>query len=105
MTIRAFAGLPFAKSIDDRPTWSIVCFFVDRSIRGRGLAEHLLEAGLDYARAKGAECIEAYPIDKPVRVENETAFVGTKSMFDRAGFREVARRRPIRPLMCKELSG
>jgi hypothetical protein len=38
-----------------------------------------------------------------VRVHNEVAFVGTKSMFDRAGFREVARRRPIRPLMRKEL--
>ncbi len=74
-------------------------------MRGRGIAEHLLEAGLDYARSKGAERVEAYPIDKAVRVPNEVAFVGTKSMFDRAGFREVARHRPIRPLMRKELPG
>jgi GNAT superfamily N-acetyltransferase len=80
-----------------------VCFFVDLSMRGRGLAEHLLEAGLDYARSKGAERVEAYPIDKAVRVDNEVAFVGTKPMFNRAGFREVARRKPNRPVMRIEL--
>lgn len=94
---------PAAKSIDDRPAWSIVCFFVDRTMRGRGITDRLLEAGVDYARSKGAERIEAYPVDKAARVDNEVAFVGTKPMFDRAGFREVARRRPTRPLMCKEL--
>ncbi len=93
------------KPVDDRPTWAIVCFFVDRTMRGRGIAERLLDAGIDYARSKGAEAIEASPVDKAARVDNEAAFTGTKSMFVRAGFHEVARRSPTRPLMRKELHG
>jgi hypothetical protein len=30
-------------------------------------------------------------------------FFGAKSMYDRAGFREVARRRPTRPVVRKAL--
>jgi GNAT superfamily N-acetyltransferase len=94
---------PVAKAIDDRPVWSIVCFFVDRRARGRGVAEHLLHAAVEYARSNGATLVEAYPIDKRDRIENEVAFVGTKPMFDRAGFREVARQRPNRPMMRRSL--
>lgn len=92
-----------AKPLDDRPVWSIVCFFVDRAARGRGVAERLLRGAVDYARSKGATLIEAYPIDKNERSENEAAFVGTKAIFDRAGFKEVARRRPTRPVMRRAL--
>jgi ribosomal protein S18 acetylase RimI-like enzyme len=94
---------PVAKPIDDRPVWSIVCFFVDRRARGRGVAENLLHAAVGYARLKGATLVEAYPIDKDVRSENEVAFVGAKPMFDRAGFHEVARRRSTRPTMRRAL--
>lgn len=90
---------PVAKPVDDRPVWSIVCFFVDRRARGRGVAARLLDAAVGYARSNGATLVEAYPIDKEVRSDNEVAFVGTKPMFDRAGFHEVARRTPTRPLM------
>jgi ribosomal protein S18 acetylase RimI-like enzyme len=94
---------PVAKPIDDRPVWSIVCFFVDRRARGRGVAESLLQAAVGYARSMGARLVEAYPIDKDVRSENEVAFVGVKPMFERAGFHEVARRRPTRPTMRRAL--
>jgi GNAT superfamily N-acetyltransferase len=103
----AYPGLrrsPVAKQFDDDPTWSIVCFFVDRALRGRGIADRLLKAGLDYARSKGAERIEACPVDREAPFDNEMAFVGAKPMFDHAGFIEIARRRPTRPLMRKELS-
>jgi GNAT superfamily N-acetyltransferase len=93
------------KPVDDRPTWAFVCFFVDRRMRGRGIADRLLESGIDYARSKGAEVIEASPVDKDARVDNEAAFTGSMPMFVRAGFREVARRTPTRPLMRKELRG
>jgi GNAT superfamily N-acetyltransferase len=45
---------PVMKPVDDRPVWSIVCFFVDRRARGRGLSERMLRAAVDYARSCGA---------------------------------------------------
>ena len=54
---------PVMKPVDDRPVWSIVCFFVDRSVRGKGLAERMLRAAVDYARSQGARLVEAYPVD------------------------------------------
>jgi GNAT superfamily N-acetyltransferase len=94
---------PVAKPVDDRPVWSIVCFFVDARARGRGISKHLLGAAVEYARSNGATLIEAYPVDRGARIDNETAFVGVRSMFDRAGFREVARRRPGRPTMRRAI--
>jgi GNAT superfamily N-acetyltransferase len=51
------------KPVDDRPVWSIVCFFVDRGARGRGLSRRMLRAAVDYARTHGARLLEAYPVD------------------------------------------
>src|SRR6266540_4180702 len=89
--------------LDDRPVWSIVCFFVDRRARGRGLSERMLRAAVDYARSCGARLVEAYPVDRDERSHPDFMFFGAKSMYDRAGFREVARRRPTRPVVRKAL--
>jgi GNAT superfamily N-acetyltransferase len=94
---------PIMKPVDDRPVWSVVCFFVDRSARGRGLAERMLRAAVDYARSRGARLVEAYPVDRDGRSHPDVMFFGAKSMFDRAGFREVARRRPTRPVVRRAL--
>jgi GNAT superfamily N-acetyltransferase len=91
------------KPVDDRPVWSIVCFFVDRNARGRGLSRRMLEAAVDYARSRGARLVEAYPVDKDQRSHPDDMFFGAKSMYDRAGFREVARRKPTRPVVRKSL--
>src|SRR5205814_3372258 len=40
-------------AIDDRPVWSIVCFAISSSARGRGIGSALLEAAIDAARASG----------------------------------------------------
>ena len=85
--------------VDDTPVWSIVCFLVDRRVRGRGLAERMLRAAVDHARAHGARLVEAYPVDAGEQKSPDEMFVGAKSMYDRAGFREVARRRPTRPVV------
>ena len=82
---------------------SIVCFFVDRRARGRGLSERMLRAAVDYARSCGARLVEAYPVDKDERSHPDSMFFGAKSMYDRAGFREVARRRPTRAVVRKAL--
>ena len=94
---------PIMKPVDERPVWSIVCFFVDRESRGRGLAEQMLRAAVDYARSRGARLLEAYPVDAVESRDPDSMFFGAKSMYDIAGFREVARRRPTRPVVRKEL--
>ncbi len=94
---------PVMKPVDERPVWSIVCFFVDREARGRGLAERMLRAAVDYARSQGARLLEAYPVDAVEPRDPDSMFFGAKSMYDRAGFREVARRRPSRPVMRRAL--
>jgi GNAT superfamily N-acetyltransferase len=76
--------------IDDRPVWSIVCFLVRVGYRRRGVAGALLAGVVDYARQHGAVGLEAYPIDaEGARVDVNFAYVGTTSMFERAGFRRV----------------
>jgi GNAT superfamily N-acetyltransferase len=94
---------PVMRPVDERPVWSIVCFFVDRDARGRGLAERMLRAAVDYARSRGARLLEAYPVDAIEPRDPDSMFFGATSMYDRAGFREVARRRPTRPVVRKAL--
>lgn len=80
--------------VDDRPVWSIVCFAVSASARGRGVARTLLEAAIDFARTRGADALEAYPVavEAGEPIHPDAAFTGTLPMFERAGFRVVAKR-------------
>ena len=96
--------------VDDVPVWSIVCFVVSRRARGRGVAAALLDAAVAYARGRGATSLEAYPVDPgDGRVPAASAYHGTLTMFERAGFQVVARRQwnakaPIRPIVRLELT-
>jgi len=91
--------------VDEQLVWSVVCFVVSRRARGRGVARALLDAAVDYARDHGAEWLEAYPADTSGdRIPSANAYMGTVSMFERAGFEVVARRRanrvsPVRPIV------
>jgi GNAT superfamily N-acetyltransferase len=80
--------------VDEAPVWSIVCFVVGRRSRGRGVAQALLDAGIDYARAHGATIVEGYPVEVPAgtRVPSANVYRGTLSMFESAGFKVVERR-------------
>jgi GNAT superfamily N-acetyltransferase len=94
---------PVMKPVDDLPVWSIVCFVVPARYRGHGVAQALLTAAVEYAREHGARAVEGYPVDRPTRSRDDCMWFGAKSMFDRAGFKEVARRRPHRPVVRIEL--
>jgi GNAT superfamily N-acetyltransferase len=94
---------PVMKPIDDKPVWSIICFVVDPEARGRGVAEAMLKGAMSWARKRGVRLLEAYPCDKRKRAHDDSMWFGAKSMFDRAGFTEVARRKPMRPVMRKPL--
>lgn len=95
---------PVMKPVDDAPVWSIVCFVVPPAFRHRGVAAALLQGAVEYAAKRGARILEAYPVDKKERGRDDWMWHGAKSMFDRAGFKEVVRRRPERPVMRLELA-
>ena len=94
---------PVMKPIDDRPVWSIICFVVPAEYRGQGVARALLKGAIAYAGSRGAKLLEAYPVDKAKRANDEWMWFGAKSMFDAAGFEEVARRKPTRPIVRRKI--
>ena len=90
---------PVMKAVDAQPVWSIICFVVPSEHRGQGVARALLDGAVEYAKKHGARLIEAYPVDKPERSSDGNMWFGAKSMYDNAGFKEVARRKPHRPIV------
>ena len=95
---------PVLKRVDDRPVWSIVCFYVSPSFRQSGLTRLLIEAAVDYARSRGAATLEAYPVDPQTsRVDPGEAFTGLIGTFRKAGLREVARRSKRRAILRYEI--
>jgi GNAT superfamily N-acetyltransferase len=88
------------KPVDDEPVWSVVCFFIAKSTRRRGVARRLLKAALDYVRDCGGRIVEGYPVEpKKGHTPDLFAYHGLASMFRGAGFKEVARRSETRPIM------
>jgi GNAT superfamily N-acetyltransferase len=77
------------RPIDDVPVWSIVCIVVRAGHRRQGVTARLLQGAVAYAASHGAPAVEGYPVDPPGRMDLTMAFVGTKSMFERAGFQVV----------------
>ena len=90
---------PVMKPVDVKPVWSIICFVVPAEHRGQGVARALLGGAIAYAKTQGVTLLEAYPVDKPGRTQDDTLWFGAKSMYDDAGFEEVARRKPQRPVV------
>jgi GNAT superfamily N-acetyltransferase len=93
------------KRVDAMPVWSVVCFFVSKGFRGKGLTPVLLRAAVDYAVQHGAQIIEGYPVDpKTRRIPAAFAWTGLASVFRQAGFVEVLRRSETRPIMRYEVN-
>jgi GNAT superfamily N-acetyltransferase len=90
------ADLPVARStrieaVDDLPVWNIFCVRVRPGFRGRGISLALVEGAVAFAREHGAPAVEAIPVDNHgERVDLTMAFVGTRGLFERAGFEKVA---------------
>lgn len=87
---------PFANSrkiphLDDLAVWSLWCLRVRPGFRKQGVTPALIQGAVAYARASGAPCVESYPVDNgEERVDLTMAYVGTRSMFERAGFAKAA---------------
>jgi len=88
------------KPVDDQPVWSVVCFFIAKAFRRQGMSTRLLQAAVTHAAQNGARIVEGYPYDQ----ENNSSpdpfvYTGLLSTFQKAGFVEVLRRSPKRPIM------
>jgi GNAT superfamily N-acetyltransferase len=79
--------------------WAVNCFYIRSSYRGAGLMRTLLDAATSFAAGQGARIVEACPLDTERKLVWGEGFVGIASVFRSAGFEEVARRSPARPLM------
>ena len=93
------ANSPTMKPVDDEPVWSVVCFVVPSEYRKQGVARELLAGAIRYARRRGVRLLEGYPVDKNEPSASQAPWFGSKSMFDEAGFQEVARRKSARPIV------
>jgi GNAT superfamily N-acetyltransferase len=88
---------------DDKPAWSLPCFFTSKDARGKGVSVALLKAAARYAKSKGAERLEGYPVDPAKKQPAGFVWWGLAGAFRKAGFKEVLRRSRTRPIMRKEL--
>jgi GNAT superfamily N-acetyltransferase len=89
------------RRVDDVPVWSISCLYVRKGYRRKGITSALISAALQAAKASGAPGLEAYPLDADLTPS--ASGTGYASTFARAGFRVVARRVPVRPIMRHDL--
>jgi len=93
--------LPFARSakiphVDALPVWSVWCIRVRPGYRGRGVSHVLLDGAVGYARSQGAPAIEGYPVDNQgEKVDLTMAYVGTRKLFEDAGFTKAADTRSV----------
>ena len=86
--------------VDDQPVWSVTCFFVARPFRRFGITFQLLKAAVAHAANCGATIVEGYPVEpRKDPMPDVFAWTGIGSAFRKAGFKEVARRSPNRPIM------
>jgi GNAT superfamily N-acetyltransferase len=67
------------------------CIRVRPGHRRAGISHHLLEGAIAFTRERGAPAIEGYPVDnKGEKVDLTMAYVGTRRLFEQAGFTKVA---------------
>ncbi|MET0449502.1 MAG: GNAT family N-acetyltransferase [Aeromicrobium sp.] len=77
--------------VDDLEVWSVWCIRVRPGHRGQGISHHLLRGAVDFARDHGAPAIEGYPVDnRGAKVDLTMAYVGTRKLFEDAGFSHAA---------------
>jgi GNAT superfamily N-acetyltransferase len=88
------------RPVDDAEVWSVVCFYVAKPWRRLGVTAALLRAATEYVKSRGGKVVEGYPVE-PVKDKMPDAFAypGLAAAFKAAGFEEVARRSPTRPIM------
>jgi GNAT superfamily N-acetyltransferase len=96
----ALARSRVLKPVDDQAVWSISCFFIRREHRRQGVSVRLLQAAVEHVRRCGGTILEGYPVEpRSEQAPGVFLWTGTLSAFKRAGFVEVGRGSPTRPIM------
>ena len=88
--------VPWAGRAEDKAddgVWAVTCFVTRKGFRLRGITYALARTTVDFARQRGARALEAYPmITEPGKeITWGELHVGSRNVFDGAGFREVTR--------------
>jgi GNAT superfamily N-acetyltransferase len=86
------------KPVDDQPVWSVTCFFIAKRFRRQGITVELLRAAIEHVKKQGGKIVEGYPVDAEKNMPAPSIYTGTVSAFEQAGFKEVTRRTPTRPI-------
>jgi GNAT superfamily N-acetyltransferase len=82
--------------VDQLPVWSVWCIRVRPGHRGKGIARALLDGAVAYVRSLGAPAVEGYPVDnRGKKVDLTMAYVGTRKLFEDAGFTKAADTRSV----------
>ena len=85
---------------DEENVWSLVCMFLKRELRGVGHGKELIRAAIQHSRLRGADILEAYPVDPE---SPSYRFMGFVPMFEELGFKEVRRAGSRRHVMRLDL--
>jgi GNAT superfamily N-acetyltransferase len=104
---RAVASVLGDVDDDEGRIWRVTCFVVRVGHRRHGVAKALLAGAVEHARRQGATVLEGHPVDPAVRaakVSSADLYHGVFSMFLAAGFTEVGRTAPSRPLVRLEMT-
>ena len=80
----------------------MTCFFVAKKYRRQGINIELLKAAVEHVKKQGGRIVEGYPVDAEKDMPAPFVYTGTASAFQQAGFQEVARRTPTRPIFLME---
>jgi len=91
---------PTLKRIDNKPVWSITCFFISKPYRKKGMTSELIKESIEYAKSKGAKTIEAYPIVPEYSTDpRPELYAGLISTYEKLGFRIVSARSERKPIV------
>ncbi len=86
----------------DATVWAVTCLFTRVGFRRGGVSRALARAAVGFARERGARALEGYPLVSGEALLEEL-HVGTRSVFEEAGFAEVSRPTPRRAVMRIDL--
>lgn len=85
----------------DAAIWAVTCFVVRAGYRRRRVSYALARAAVGFARERGARALEGYPMltEPGKEITWGELHVGSRSIFEAAGFAEVSHPTPRRVVM------
>jgi GNAT superfamily N-acetyltransferase len=76
---------------------------VAKAYRKKGITVELIKAAVEHVRREGGRIVEGYPVEIQKDMPAPFIYTGTASAFQKAGFEEVMRNSPTRPIFRFEI--